>query len=463
MMNDLFCHIILYVLLSSITGAIMYLVWEIVNRTMKNYLSAEVLLIGLEVCLILFLVPITYIRMFIMTVAFEMPFDVNVFDLTPGMMMVLKIFFGIWLVGLIVFLTIYLYTQVCFRHSRKADSYLDTSEITNEVLKTLKCELHIKKNIPVYRSTGAKTAFTYGIFKPCIVLSKERFMEEMPLNIVLLHELIHIKKRDALMEQIGVVVRCIFWFHPLAHIIIKRLSDYIEFRCDEMCCNSKSIDRTQYFKIIIDSVVHTKSGIFFVYNGFGETDSELTRRIEHMKNKKHLSRAKKLCSVLMAVLVMNIGVVSAYAANASVEHEYYGIYENASNHIVNDENTIMGNCVIVDSEEDDDLDITEIDITDTIRTRSTNFETGVIPAGTRKYVTLYMRCGQKISLTAVVSPSNKTAKVGVIQSDGRRMYVIGTGGLSSTFTITTSGTHKIYVENPNTFGSISAVVNYSVK
>lgn len=461
MMNDLFCHIVLYVLLSSITGAIMYLIWEVVNRTMKNYLSAEVLLIGLEVCLVLFLVPITYIRRVIFMIAFEREFDMNVFDLTPEMMAVLKMLFGIWLVGGITFLTIYVYTEIRFRHDRKMDSYIDESEITNRVLEKLKCDLHMKKNISVYRSTGAKTAFTYGIFKPCIVLSEERFTEEMPLKVVLLHELIHIKKRDSLIGRIGVAVRCVFWFHPLAHIIIKRLSDHIEFRCDELCCSSNSIDENQYFKIIIDSVVHTKSGMFFVYNGLGKTDSELTRRIEHMKNKKHLSGVKKICSVLMAIVIMNIGVVSAYATEAEMSNEYGRIYKNVSGDLKYDMNADFDSDIIKEPYDENDP-VEEIDITDTMLARSTNFETGIIPIGVRKYVTLYMRCGQKITITAVISPSDKTAHVGVIEPDGGRMYVVGKGAVSRTFTITTSGTHKIYVENPSALGGISAVVNYSV-
>lgn len=461
MMNELSCHIILYVLLASITGSVMYLIWMILNRTLKNYLPAEVLLIGLEVCLILFLVPITYIRMFVLMAVFKRHVELNVFDVTPEMMDVLKVIFIMWLVGFALFLMVFLYTKARFRHNRRRDSYMDESHMTNDVLKKLRQDLKIKKKISVYRSAGIKTAVTFGILKPYIILSKERFTEEASLKVVLLHEMIHIKKRDALTKHMGVIIRCIFWFHPLVHIIIKNLCDHMEFRCDELCCGS--IDETQYFRTLIASVAHTKSGMFFVYNGFGESNSELIRRIKHMKNKKHLSKTKKLCSVLAVVLAMNVGVVSAYAANVKISNDYNDIYENESSYEkINSDIDTAGEII----EEDagvNEAGITEIDITDTMLGRSTNFETGTIPVGVRTYVTLYMRCGQKITVTAIISPSDRDAKVGLVKPDGSKLYVRGQGALTKTFTITTSGTHKIYVENPNSFGNISAVVNYNVK
>ena len=194
MMNELSCHIILYVLSASITGSVMYLIWMIVNRTLKNYLPAEVLLIGLEVCLVLFLVPIAYVKICVFTIAFGRQFELNVFDLTPEIMDVLKVVFIIWLMGFALFLTVFVYTKVRFRHNRKRDSYMDESHMTNDVLKRLRQDLKIKKKVSVYRSRGIKTAVTCGIFKPCIILSEERFTEEASLKVVLLHEMIHIKE-----------------------------------------------------------------------------------------------------------------------------------------------------------------------------------------------------------------------------------------------------------------------------
>lgn len=460
MMNELSCHIILYVLSASITGSVMYLIWMIVNRTLKNYLPAEVLLIGLEVCLVLFLVPIAYVKICVFTIAFGRQFELNVFDLTPEIMDVLKVVFIIWLMGFALFLTVFVYTKVRFRHNRKRDSYMDESHMTNDVLKRLRQDLKIKKKVSVYRSRGIKTAVTCGIFKPCIILSEERFTEEASLKVVLLHEMIHIKKRDALTKHVGVIIRCIFWFHPLVHIIIKNLCDYMEFRCDELCCGS--IDETQYFRTLIASVAHTKSGMFFVYSGFGESSSELIRRIKHMKNKKYLSGTKKLCSVLAVVLAMNIGVVSAYAADISIGRGHNDVYENVSSYENCNEDTDSTEGIINEAPGENEDGITEIDITDGVLTRSTNYNTGIIPIGVRKYVTLYMRCGQKITITAIISPSDKVAKVGLVDPDGSKRYVKGTGSLRKTFTITTSGTHKIYVENPDTIGGISAVVNYNV-
>src|SRR5204862_3337466 len=48
------------------------------------------------------------------------------------------------------------------------------------------------------------------------------------------HELAHLRRADPWIHLIGLVNRCIYWFHPIAWVIPRRLSSLAERICDEM-------------------------------------------------------------------------------------------------------------------------------------------------------------------------------------------------------------------------------------
>ena len=61
----------------------------------------------------------------------------------------------------------------------------------------------------------------------------------------------------------------------------------------------------------------------------------------------------------------------------------------------------------------------------------------------------YKAAGSSIGFTANVKPTNHTTNVGIIQPDGTRRYVAGSGLFAHTFSIQQTGTHYIYAENPS--------------
>ena len=47
------------------------------------------------------------------------------------------------------------------------------------------------------------------------------------------HERTHIRRRDPLIALAARVNRCVFWFHPLAWWLERKLASAAEFACDE--------------------------------------------------------------------------------------------------------------------------------------------------------------------------------------------------------------------------------------
>lgn len=74
-----------------------------------------------------------------------------------------------------------------------------------------------------------------GVLRPRISLPAGigRVLTDAELDAVLIHERIHVRRRDNLIRLIHELGRCGLWFHPLVWIASSRLAFYRELSCDE--------------------------------------------------------------------------------------------------------------------------------------------------------------------------------------------------------------------------------------
>jgi len=77
------------------------------------------------------------------------------------------------------------------------------------------------------------TPFTFGLLKPRILLPEGWDRWSATLRAVVLeHERAHMARRDPLVRYLGLVNRAVFWFHPLAWWLERRLAALAEEACD---------------------------------------------------------------------------------------------------------------------------------------------------------------------------------------------------------------------------------------
>lgn len=90
--------------------------------------------------------------------------------------------------------------------------------------------------------------FSHGVFSPVVVLPKHiiKHTSHDELRSVLSHELIHVRRRDAVVALLQTVVSVIWWFHPLIWYSNRILSRYRELCCDEQVLASTGCDPENY-------------------------------------------------------------------------------------------------------------------------------------------------------------------------------------------------------------------------
>lgn len=86
----------------------------------------------------------------------------------------------------------------------------------------------------------------FGFFRRAILLPlhAQRTLEPACLRQVLLHELIHLERRDAWSMCLAELVRALFWFHPAAWWLRRKAEELRELSCDALVVQRAGRPRT---------------------------------------------------------------------------------------------------------------------------------------------------------------------------------------------------------------------------
>ncbi len=89
--------------------------------------------------------------------------------------------------------------------------------------------------IPVSFDARHPAPAVSGIFYPCILLpiGIDRLLNQREFDAVVLHELVHAKRRDNLIRVLYELSLCAVWFHPLLWLAGAKIALYRELSCDE--------------------------------------------------------------------------------------------------------------------------------------------------------------------------------------------------------------------------------------
>jgi len=88
--------------------------------------------------------------------------------------------------------------------------------------------------VRVLQSASAHTALAVGIGRPAVMLPLDAAAWPVErLRAALLHELMHVRRRDLLAQAVAKAACCLYWFHPLAWIAARNLRREREQACDD--------------------------------------------------------------------------------------------------------------------------------------------------------------------------------------------------------------------------------------
>jgi bla regulator protein blaR1 len=178
--------------------------------------------------------------------------------------------------------------------------------------------LYLNLPIPVMSSPTRLEPGVFGIHKPVLLLPEgiTSRLTEPQLELILAHELCHVRRRDNLTAAVHMVVETIFWFHPLVWWMGTRLVEERERACDEEVLRMAS-DPDVYAQGILNVCKFYLSSPMACASGV--TGADLTRRIEAIvanRRGRNLNATRKILLMTAALAAVvgpaAIGMLSAF-------------------------------------------------------------------------------------------------------------------------------------------------------
>jgi TonB family protein len=231
----------------------------------------------------------------------------------------------LWFIGFVALLGYWIGQRRTFAFAVKAGEFVWQGKEADS-LKRVKSWLLIKRDVRLIVSSQIAEPGVWGTIRPIIILPETiaETLSEAELDAVMMHEMIHLMRRDNLVSTIQMFFCCLFWFHPLVWFIDKRLLIERESACDETVIElggAHGIYAASLLKVLKFCLGIRVVGVS------AASGSDLKRRIEkimanEVKPKLALSHRAIICVVALAVTLFSIaaGMLSRHQV-AAQEHK----------------------------------------------------------------------------------------------------------------------------------------------
>lgn len=136
------------------------------------------------------------------------------------------VLFGVWLFGAAFMLT----RLVLRMQSDRRDARVAVGQNSARLKQRF-----LAHGVPVRLSAMGEAPSVDGVLRPHISLPQgvDRLLSEAELDAVLIHEVIHARRRDNLIGLLHELALCGLWFHPLVWLTGFRLAMFRELSCDD--------------------------------------------------------------------------------------------------------------------------------------------------------------------------------------------------------------------------------------
>lgn len=147
--------------------------------------------------------------------------------------------------------------------------------------------------------------FTFGWKQPVVVLPSVIKGDKEKQAMALHHELVHIRRRDYLLQLVLSMIESLFWFHPLIRYGSKEIDTYREISCDQEVLNRHAFSPKKYASLLVQLVpLQTGPGALSV--SMAVRESTLKQRIQTMQYHTLYRSSLKRSIVFLLLMVLGI-------------------------------------------------------------------------------------------------------------------------------------------------------------
>lgn len=216
--------------------------------------------------------------------------------------------FLLYSAGVLLFLLRYLFSYIKLRHLLSKGA--PVSPAMQSRIHTV-CEQYGLNACTAVAVDGISSAFICGVFRPVLALPADKDTEEL----ILLHELLHLKHRDALQSILWCFLRSLHWCNPFLYPVFCIIENDMESLCDQRVLEHlDGEDRRIYGKLLLSMANDTyarATGTTSISNGGKNIARRITAIVRFKKYPKGMALVS-LCAALLLASPCIIGTAGTY-------------------------------------------------------------------------------------------------------------------------------------------------------
>lgn len=324
-----------YILVMTMSGNCMLLLYFIQKYTWGKYLSKQWQYFFLKAVMVYYMLPIPYIgSVYREAIRYIFPsppsgyfhyyhdekvlFRVgNSYVLNSGYQHRLLVI-GVWFLIPFLILGIQLirYGKAC-KEMKRCGSF-DKKAENMAVLEKLKEKRRVKRKVALCLYDRENTAFTVGTITPVIVCSLPE--DTVEKEMLLEHELVHIKRMDIVWKIMGTYVKILHCFNPFVYLFLNEFGRICEESCDEEVVKEREEKECRKYALML--VNHSASRKQAAGWRMAMSEKKLTKSGERilertkmiMNSKSRKNKWSSFVSVLVigAMVILNSLTALAY-------------------------------------------------------------------------------------------------------------------------------------------------------
>jgi len=211
----------------------------------------------------------------------------------------------VWALGVVIYTGRLLLEWRDIRRLSRLDVEPLSEEWQRRVVR-LTHRLGVHRAVRVLQSTRVHVPLVVGFFKPLILVPVTAFTGLTPwqLELILMHELAHIRRHDYLVNLLQVVVETLLFYHPVVRWVSRVAREEREHCCDDLVV-ARSGDALSYARALAELATAQSLGL---QTSVGSDGGKLLSRIKRIVAAREPSRVSTHWSVgtMLAVVAVTV-------------------------------------------------------------------------------------------------------------------------------------------------------------
>lgn len=302
----------------TVSGSIFFLIFNLLSYFTGKMFLAKWHLLTLKINMIFYLIPIVVMHDMLAKVSKDISIisfnsAVSFIENSNYFTVISPYLFVIWIIGVVILATWNLYCYIRVIKCVKRSSYSD--KILEGVIDKCKLNLNIVDSIEVKRSYLINSPMIIGIIKPTIIFPSDMECTDSKLIPVIIHELIHYKRKDLLFKLLQAVISIVHWYNPIIYIMNNVFEKWYEISCDEIVVGNMSYDeRKEYGSTILSIIDRVSDAPNFLCFYLCNDKRYIKRRLTMMVNTKKANRLNKVFGSLVVCAIIFASAAISVAA-----------------------------------------------------------------------------------------------------------------------------------------------------